>query len=73
MIAKVSHPACAYKTLLQAIGEGPHDLYGSDWEMAEASTIELWPSYALSTGLSWVDVRTQIRSAWERSCSNPEA
>ena len=67
-IDNVSGACPTYQTLLRAIGEGAHDLHGSSWERAEAASRELWPSYERSTGLSWSDVRKDIRSAWEHAC-----
>lgn len=42
-------------------------MYGSSWTQAEAASRELWPSYERTTGLSWPEVRMDIRSAWERA------
>jgi len=66
-IKNASTASPTYQTLLQAIGEGVHDMYGSSWAQAEAASRELWPSYERTTGLSWPEVRMDIRSAWERA------
>ncbi len=57
-----------YRALIAAIGEGAHDLYGENWTRAEAAAMQLWPSYATTTGLSWMEVRGDVRAAWERAC-----
>lgn len=57
-----------YRALIAAIGEGAHDLYGENWGLAEEAARRLWPSYVTTTGLSWSDVRSDVRAAWERAC-----
>lgn len=61
----------AYHILIGAIGEGAHELYGANWELAEAASLKLWQSYSRATGLSWSDVRIDVRDAWERACFSP--
>lgn len=60
-----------YHIFVGAIGESAHELYGANWELAEAATLKLWRSYAVATGLSWADVRVDVRSAWERAQFSP--
>ena len=60
-----------YESLIDAIGEGTRELYGSSWELAELAAEALWKTYESATGLSWEQVESDIRAAWERAGPPP--
>lgn len=70
-INNVIPPQPAYRTLLQAIGEGVHDMYGPSWTQAEVACRELWSTYERTTGLSWSEVRLDIQGAFHRAERTP--
>jgi len=56
-----------YKNLIDAIGERARELYGPNWGLAEVAAEALWKSCERATGLSWEEVESDIRAAWERA------
>ncbi|MDR0184228.1 hypothetical protein [Lysobacter arvi] len=56
-----------YESLIDAIGEGAREMYGPNWEMAELAAEALWKSYERATGLTWEDVESDVKAAWERA------
>jgi hypothetical protein len=55
----------SYSILIRSVGQGIREIHGnSPWRDVERRAESLWGLYAVTTGLSWVQVAKRVQQAW---------